>query len=184
MSCREHRVLALSGLAFIGAGSNVGNREELLRTAAQRIAATKGVLNLICSPVYETLPVGLAGPDRFLNAVFQVNVRLSPMALLERMQLIEAELGRRPPRSGPRPIDLDLLFYDDLVMRTESLVLPHPRAHLRSFVLMPLADLAPAFCHPELGLSVRDLLEGLSGPSEILGRVGAEYTLEHADTSH
>jgi 7,8-dihydro-6-hydroxymethylpterin-pyrophosphokinase len=106
------------------------------------------------------------------------------MALLEQLQVIEAELGRRPPRSGPRPIDLDLLFYDDLVLRTESLIIPHPRAHLRSFVLKPLADLAPCFCHPELGLPVRDLLEGLSEPSEILGRVSAEYALEHADCSH
>jgi 2-amino-4-hydroxy-6-hydroxymethyldihydropteridine diphosphokinase len=180
MSRHENEAPPSSVPAYIGAGSNVGDRAELLRIAARRIAAIDGVLSLMCSPVYETVPVGPAGPDPFLNAVFLTNTRLSPMALFEQLRQIENDLGRRPPRSGPRPIDLDLLFYDDLVMRTESLIIPHPRAHLRAFVLKPLADLVPGYCHPELGSSIRDLLARLSEPSEILGRVSDEYTLKHA----
>jgi len=181
MTHPAHKILPVSGLAFIGVGSNVGDREDALRAAAQRIAATPGVLTLISSPVYETLPVGPAGPGRFLNAVFRVIVRLSPMALFGRLQEIEAELGRRPPRTGPRPIDLDLLFYDDLVLQNETLTVPHPRAHLRSFVLKPLADLAPDFCHPELGLSVRELLSALSHPNEIVGCVSEDILTERSE---
>ena len=171
MNPPANRVTPISGLAFIGAGSNVGDREDSLRAAAHRIAATPGVLSLSCSPVYETLPVGAAGPGGFLNAVFQVTVRLRPMSLFNRLQEIEAELGRRPPRAGPRPIDLDLLFFDDLVWQNETLTVPHPRAHTRSFVLKPLADLAPDFHHPELGLSARELLGALGQQDEIVGCV-------------
>jgi 2-amino-4-hydroxy-6-hydroxymethyldihydropteridine diphosphokinase len=128
-------------------------------------------MTLESSPVYETLPVGPTGPGHFLNAVFMLTVRLSPMRLFRRLEQIESDLGRRPPRAGPRPIDLDLLFYDDLVFQNEVLTVPHPRVHCRAFVLRPLADLAPGLCHPETGFSVQELLNGLPSQSEVVGRV-------------
>lgn len=161
----------------MGVGSNVGDREKLLRSAAHQIMQIPGVLTLTSSPVYETVAVGAAGPGNFLNAVFQLTVRLSPLALFEQLQTIETTLGRRPPRSGPRPIDLDLLFYDDLILQTDALILPHPRMHLRAFVLKPLADLAPGFCHPELEVTVRDMLAALHDPGGVLGQVGEELHL-------
>ncbi len=177
MSCQGRNPLPSSGLAFVGVGSNVGDREELLRTAAHEIMQTPGILTLASSPVYETLAVGAAGPGNFLNAVFQLTVRLSPTALFEQLQRIETALGRRPPRSGPRPIDLDLLLYDDLVLQTDVLTLPHPRMHLRAFVLKPLADLVPGFCHPELEVTISDLLAALHNPSGVLGQVGEELNV-------
>jgi len=157
--------------AFVGVGSNVGDRLETLRAAADRIAVTPGVLTLDSAPVYETLPIGPVGATHFLNTVFLLTVRLSPMRLFRRLQDIETELGRRPPRSGPRPIDLDLLFYDDLVFQSEVLTIPHPRLHRRAFVLQPMADLAPEFCHPEFGYSVKELLADLPESNEMVGRV-------------
>lgn len=160
-----------SSIAYIGVGSNVGDRLEMLRVAARRIERLPGVLTLESSPVYETLPVGPVGPGNFFNAVFRLRVRTPPMRLFRRLQEIEAEMGRRPPRTGPRPIDLDLLFYDDLTVASELVTIPHPRAHLRAFVLMPLADLAPDLCHPEIGYSIAELRAGLPEPNEVIGRV-------------
>lgn len=179
MNCRGHKTLPTSGLTFVGAGSNVGDREELLRSAARELMAIPGVLTLTSSPIYETLPVGSAGPNNFFNAVFQLTVRLSPKTLFGHLQRIETALGRRPPRSGPRPIDLDLLFFDDLILQTEALTVPHPRVHLRAFVLKPLADLVPGFCHPERAVTVSDMLLALGDPTEILGQVNAEPVMEH-----
>jgi 2-amino-4-hydroxy-6-hydroxymethyldihydropteridine diphosphokinase len=158
-------------IAFVGVGSNTGDRLTMLRDAAERLAATHGVIALDSSPVYETLPVGPAGPGHFLNAVFLLTVRLTPMRLFRTLQQIESDMGRRPPRAGPRPIDLDLLFYDDLVFQNDVLTVPHPRVHCRAFVLRPLADLAPEFCHPESGYSVEELLRGLPSQAEVVGCV-------------
>lgn len=156
--------------AFIGVGSNQGDRLTKIAEAAQRLSETPGVGELICSPIYETQPLGPAGPATFLNAVFQLLVSSSPMQLLKDMQQIEIALGRRSPRAGPRPIDLDLLIYDDLVFQNDVLIIPHPRMSRRAFVLKPLADLAPETCHPESGLSVGELLALLPEPNEIIGR--------------
>jgi 2-amino-4-hydroxy-6-hydroxymethyldihydropteridine diphosphokinase len=178
MGCHGHNVLPPSGVALVGVGSNAGDREDNLMSAARQIAKIPGVLALKSSPVYETIAVGDAGPDNFLNAVFQLSVRISPTALFEHLREVEENLGRRPPRSGPRPIDLDLLFYDDLVLQTETLTLPHPRLHLRAFVLEPLADLVPGFCHPEFDATVADLLEALDDDNGVLGQVGGELTVQ------
>ncbi|MBI5867898.1 MAG: 2-amino-4-hydroxy-6-hydroxymethyldihydropteridine diphosphokinase [candidate division Zixibacteria bacterium] len=156
--------------AYIGVGSNQGDRLSSIATAAQMLAETPGVCELTCSPIYETQPMGPVGPETFLNAVFELSLRLSPMQLLSRLQEIETELGRRPPRSGARPIDLDLLIYDDLVFQNDVLTIPHPRLTKRAFVLQPLADLAPDICHPESGFCVCELLALLPKPNEIIGR--------------
>jgi 2-amino-4-hydroxy-6-hydroxymethyldihydropteridine diphosphokinase len=164
-----------SGLAFIGAGSNIGDRLDYLTRAARLLRESNGVLAFESAPVYETRPVGPAGPGNFYNTIFRLKARLSPHALWRRLQEIETALGRPSPRSpgrlGARTIDLDLLLYDDLIVQHEELTIPHPRLHARAFVLVPLCDLAPDLCHPELGLTMRELVAQLPPTSEIIGRV-------------
>lgn len=132
---------------------------------------TKTVVNgsLRSSRVYETTPIGPTGENPFLNAAIEFQTDWRADELFRFMQTVELDLGRRPPRSGPRTIDLDLLFYDDLVQRTDFLKIPHPRLHERDFVLRPLADLDPDLVHPILGRTIRDLLNDIVGESCIIG---------------
>jgi 2-amino-4-hydroxy-6-hydroxymethyldihydropteridine diphosphokinase len=114
------------------------------------------------SPIYETSPWGYTDQPDFLNQVVQAETDLPPEQLLPHLKSIEVALGRAPNfRYGPRLIDLDILFYDDLVLQTPDLIIPHPRLTKRAFVLMPLADLAPDLRHPVLGQTVRQLLAGV-----------------------
>jgi 2-amino-4-hydroxy-6-hydroxymethyldihydropteridine diphosphokinase len=126
--------------AFLGLGSNLGDREANLRAA---LAALPGVSAV--SPVYETEPVGgPPGQGPFLNLVVELDTDLSPRALLRVAKRLEEAAGRRPgPRNGPRPLDVDVLLVGDLVVDEPDLVVPHPRMRERRFVLRPLADLAP-----------------------------------------
>lgn len=146
-------------IAHVALGSNLGSRLELLRAARTRLAALPGVTLLASSPLYETAPVGgPPGQGDFFNAVLELQAALTPQQLLAACLQIESDLGRvRGERWAARCIDLDLLFCDDLVMAAPELTLPHPRLHLRRFVLLPLADLAPGKMHPLLKLSIADL---------------------------
>jgi 2-amino-4-hydroxy-6-hydroxymethyldihydropteridine diphosphokinase len=143
--------------AFVGLGSNLGDREATIRAALARLDGVVAV-----SRLRETDPVGFEDQPRFLNGVAAVDTELPPRALLERLLAIERELGRTRggPRFGPRTIDLDLLVYGDLVLDEPGLTLPHPRLHERRFALEPLAELAPDLVVPGRG-PVRDLLAGL-----------------------
>ena len=142
---------------FIGLGSNMGNREELLKKALERIEKLMPIQAV--SSVYETEPVGYEAQDWFLNMVIQGTTRLFPDVLLERLQDIETDLGRqRAIANGPRTIDLDILLYGDAVMATEHIIVPHPRLHERAFVLAPLAEIAPALEHPVLHKNMAALL--------------------------
>jgi 2-amino-4-hydroxy-6-hydroxymethyldihydropteridine diphosphokinase len=126
-------------VAYIGLGSNLGDREAQLLRAADALDAVR------LSPVIETEPWGFEDQPRFLNAVAEVETELSPRQLLDRLLEIEKALGRTRdgPRYGPRTIDLDLLIYDDQVIDEPGLQVPHPRLAERSFVLEPLAALVP-----------------------------------------
>ncbi|MDE3076152.1 MAG: 2-amino-4-hydroxy-6-hydroxymethyldihydropteridine diphosphokinase [Chloroflexota bacterium] len=127
--------------AFVGLGSNVGDRRGHLRAALDALAG-RGVAVERVSSLYETDPVGYAGQSRFLNAVAQVCTELRPMDLLRLLKGLERELGRTETfRNGPREIDLDLLLYDDLSYDSAELTLPHPRMQERAFVQLPLAEL-------------------------------------------
>lgn len=147
---------------FVGVGSNVGHREGYLKQAFELLATVGGVHIVKQSPVYETEPVGGPKQGRYLNAVWELKTDLSVHSLLDEIVNIEKSLGRiRSVRFAPRTIDLDILFYDDLIVDSEHLKVPHPMAHKRLFVLEPLADLAPDWRHPKFNKTIRSLLKEL-----------------------
>lgn len=149
---------------YLALGSNQGDRKALLDAARAACDASLGRVTG-CSDYIETAPWGFSSPHPFLNAVLELETELSPIVVLELTQEIERQLGRLTKSSAAgyqdRPIDLDLLLYDDLVLETPRLTLPHPLMHLRNFVLEPLQQLAPTLCHPVLGLSIAELYSRL-----------------------
>jgi 2-amino-4-hydroxy-6-hydroxymethyldihydropteridine diphosphokinase len=147
--------------AFVGLGSNAGDRLAHLRRAVEGLKAIAGVEVEAVSPVYETEAHTLPGqgpqPDH-LNAVVRLRTTLAPGALLDRLHALERAAGRTSGRRwGPRPLDLDLLLHGDLRLSTPDLVLPHPRLAERRFVLQPLADLAPDLVVPGMEATVAEL---------------------------
>lgn len=149
--------------AFVGLGSNLGEPEELIRSALDLLANEEGVEVLAVSNLRETDPVGYEDQPRFLNGAAELATELSPRELLERLLAIERRLGRirgQGPRFGPRTIDLDLLLYGEETVQEPGLTLPHPRLHERRFALEPLAELDPDLEIPGRG-PVQALLAGL-----------------------
>lgn len=143
--------------AYIGLGSNLGDRLAILNQAIAHLA-TLGSVTAISS-IYETDPVGFVDQPSFLNAVVCLQTSLTPADLLANLLRIEHELGRvRTFPNAPRIIDLDLLLVGGVVIHTTGLIVPHQGLHERVFVLVPLADIAPDLMHPVLGVSIRDLL--------------------------
>jgi 2-amino-4-hydroxy-6-hydroxymethyldihydropteridine diphosphokinase len=151
-------------LAYIGLGSNLGDREAAIRAALERLAASPEIEVEAVSSLRETDPVGYVDQPRFLNGAAALRTELPPRTLLERLQEVERELGRdrSGPRFGPRTIDLDLLLYGTEQIDENGLEIPHPRLAERRFVLEPLAELDSALAVPGRG-SVRALLAGLDG---------------------
>jgi len=138
--------------AFVGIGSNLGDREANLRSAIELLTAEDGIEVVAVSEVRETEPVGPVEQGPFLNGVVQVETTLPPGDLLERLLSVESRLGRvRAERWGPRTIDLDLLLYGSERVDEPGLTVPHPRLHERRFALEPLLDLDPTLEIPELG---------------------------------
>lgn len=145
--------------AAVAFGSNLGDRMGHIDEALRRLAREPGVKVRARSRVLETAAEGGPPQGPFLNGVALIETTLGARALLERMLAVEQACGRvRRERNGPRTIDLDLIFYDDEAVAEAGLELPHPRAHLRRFVLEPLAELAPDWRHPRFARTVRELL--------------------------
>jgi 2-amino-4-hydroxy-6-hydroxymethyldihydropteridine diphosphokinase len=142
---------------YLALGTNLGERTVNLRRAIQSLPPAVTVLAE--SPVYETPPWGVTDQPNFLNMALKGETRLVPLELLKRLKQLESELGRVPSvHYGPRLIDMDILFYADLVLEAPELTLPHPRLHERAIVLVPLNDIASGLRHPRLGKTVGEML--------------------------
>lgn len=149
---------------FLSLGSNLGNRSANLRTAINSMP-TK-VEPIAESSIYETEPWGYSDQPTFLNMVLKGVTELTPQDLLSYLKEVEKSIGRKETfRFGPRLIDLDILFYDELVMDTPTLTIPHPRITERAFVLIPMAEIAPDFIHPLLGKTIAQLKTTVDGSS-------------------
>lgn len=147
--------------AFVALGSNLGDRLTPMDAATERLAKLSRT-PILRSHLYDTTPMYLETQPRFVNGVVRLQTELDPEPLLAALLAIETALGRvRGERNGPRVIDLDLLLWDDLVVSSAALALPHPRLHERPFVLRPMVDLAPELQHPTLGRTMRELWTAL-----------------------
>lgn len=147
-------------ISYIGIGSNLGNREKNITKAIELLKRDRKIKLLKRSRIYETEPIG--PPQRkFLNGVLKIETKYSPIELLKKLKEIEYILGRKknPLRWGPRPIDLDILFYGRHILNTEKLNIPHPEIHKRIFVLKPLSEISPFFKHPVFKKTIKKLLE-------------------------
>jgi len=149
-------------IVYLGLGSNLGNRQDNLDRALDFLSQRLRVGKI--SSVYDTEPLDNINQSRFLNLVCQVYTRLAPMELLTLAKGIESKLGRVFGKPNvPRPIDIDILFYDEQVIETPELIIPHPRLAERAFVLIPLAEIAPDLVHPVTGKAIKELLKGATG---------------------
>jgi len=157
----------LTHRAFLGLGSNIGDREKNLKTSLSLLEGAE-LRIMKTSSLYHTEPVGELKQPWFMNAVVEVETTLSPEQLMHRCQQIEGKMGRNHliPQ-GPRMIDLDILMYDQLTMDTPGLTVPHPRMHCRRFVLIPLLEIAPDAVHPLLKKSIRELLQDIPDSSAV-----------------
>jgi 2-amino-4-hydroxy-6-hydroxymethyldihydropteridine diphosphokinase len=153
---------------FLGLGSNLGNREEIMKEALKMIGETTGKI-VSSSSVYETEPWGFESDNDFLNMVLSVESDLSPSGILGRILMIESQLGRIrcEDQNSSRNIDIDILLYNNEIVNESALKIPHPRMHERRFVLVPLCEIAPEFIHPVLKKSVRSILKSCKDTSEV-----------------
>jgi 2-amino-4-hydroxy-6-hydroxymethyldihydropteridine diphosphokinase len=149
--------------AYLSIGSNLGDPLRNCQEGIAALCADARVELLARSPFYRTEPVDFLDQEWFVNAALQVRTTLAPLELLALLQSIQRRMGRKNDavRFGPRILDLDIIFYNDLVLDTPHLVVPHPRMHKRRFVLQPICDIDPGVVHPLLGQTMQELLNQL-----------------------
>lgn len=147
-------------IAYIGIGSNLGDKRFQCEKAISEILSIGGNKLLARSSLFKTQPVGYTRQDWFVNGVLKIETDLEPPELLRALKTIESNLGRMETfRYGPRMIDLDILFFDDIEIQTEDLQIPHPRMQNRQFVLYPFAEIDRNFIHPVLKKTIQELLD-------------------------
>lgn len=155
-------------MLYLLLGANLGDRVATLCRAVDLVGARVGAV-VQASGLYETAPWGVTDQPSFLNQVLGVETRLTPEAVLTQTQTIEEELGRvRHEKWGARVIDLDILYYGDLIVQSEILTVPHPFLHERRFTLVPLAEIAPDFVHPVLQKTTSDLLTTCTDTGDVI----------------
>ncbi len=157
-------------VAFLGLGSNQGDRLGNLQEALDRLEADEGLEVLLLSSFYETEPVGFPDQPWFANLVAMVQTQGTPRQLLEACLRVEASMGRvRDPhqKNGPRVLDLDILFYEHQMIEEAGLVIPHPRLHERAFVLVPMLEIQAQWVHPKLNKTIEQLAEALTRPEAV-----------------
>jgi len=155
--------------AYLGLGSNLGDRKKNLRLALTKLAQVPEIKIIRCSSFYETEPVEAMG-GWFLNAALALETALDPIYLWRRLQALEEEMGRLRERGqgAPRTIDLDVLLYEDWIYEDPELTIPHPAMHKRRFVLEPLKEIAPGVRHPLLGRTIEELLQELEDAHRVI----------------
>lgn len=148
---------------FVSVGSNLGDKIENCQKGIKGLLADGRSILVGSSSFYRTSPVDYKDQDWFVNLVVKIETALNPFDLLDKIQGIEKAMGRKTGtvRFGPRVLDLDIIFYDDQVIQTDTLEIPHPRMHKRRFVLKPICDIEPSMMHPLLGRDMQSLLGGL-----------------------
>lgn len=157
--------------AYIGIGSNQGLARENCEQAVKELDLLEKVWVKSNSSFYETAPLGIKNQDWFINAVVEIKTTLLPLALLDELLGIEEKMGRvRRIKWGPRIIDLDLLFYEDLVITETNLEVPHPELHKRKFVLEPLKEITPNLFHPILKKTVEELAKE-NDPTQVVNKL-------------
>lgn len=150
----------MSHTAFISIGSNLGTPKKNCIEAIDIISSNSDIKTISKSSFYQTAPVGNTEQDWFINSVIKISTQLSPDILLSVLLKIESQMGRiRKEKWGPRIIDLDLLFYDNLIKKNKNLTLPHPEIQKRNFVLQPLNEIEGNFIHPSINKSINTLLK-------------------------
>jgi len=154
--------------AYIAVGSNLGDKRSNCARGIDALDQIRGITVTARAGTYKTAPVDYTDQDWFVNTAVRIETDLSPADLLTRLKQIERDAGRdkKGIRFGPRILDLDIIFYDELVLRTETLDIPHPRMHKRRFVLRPICDIDPTVMHPTLKLPVKSLLAAINDPDQ------------------
>jgi 2-amino-4-hydroxy-6-hydroxymethyldihydropteridine diphosphokinase len=153
--------------AYISLGSNLGKRLGNIRSAIAALEQVPGIAITKVSSVYETEPIGNVKQPKFLNSVAEIETRLQPAELLMTLQRIEKHMGRiRQKKWEPRIIDLDILFYERQVIRTEELSIPHAEATKRAFVMIPLLEISPDFTDPLSRKKIVEILQGLDSKGQ------------------
>lgn len=164
-------------LVYISAGSNMGDRLPNCRKGFEALEVSGNTTICRVSRFYKTEPVDYRDQDWFVNAVAEVETALDPLGLLEKLQAIQRGAGRirDTVRFGPRILDLDIILYDDLVLNSSSLVIPHPRMHERRFVLKPICDINSGIVHPVLGKNAAELLGSLDDAGQGMIEIPCDF---------